>query len=81
MSALCEGHLTAAECVTALQGMARRKAPGLDGLPMEFCLKFWPILGSDLINVVNSCLDAGCLPLSQRVELFRYLLRRVIASI
>jgi len=49
MSALCEGYLTVAECLTALQGMARRKAPGLDGLPMEFYLKFWSVLGSDLL--------------------------------
>ena len=63
-----EGHLSSAECLTALQGMARCKAPGLDGLPREFYLKFWPILGSDLVkvNVLDSCFDAGCLSLSQR---------------
>ena len=66
MAALCEGHLSVAECLTALQGMARRKAPGLDGLPMEFYVKFWSILGSDLVNVLNSCFDSGCLSLSQR---------------
>ena len=66
MAALCEGHLSSAECFTALQGMARRKAPGLDGLPMEFYLRFWSVLGSDLVNVLNSCFDAGCLCLSQR---------------
>ena len=66
MAALCEGHLTPDECLAALQGMARRKAPGLDGFPMEFYLKFWPILGPDLVNVLNSCFDAGCLSLSQR---------------
>ena len=66
MAALCDGHLTSAECFTALQGMARRKAPGLDGLPMEFYIKFWPILGSDLVDVLNSCVDSGCLSLSQR---------------
>ena len=62
----CEGHLTADECLIALQGMARRKAPGLDGLPMEFYLKFWNVLGSDLVSVLNPCLDSGCLALSQR---------------
>ena len=62
----CEGHLTADECLLALQGMARRKAPGLDGLPMEFFLKFWSVLGSDLVSVLNSCLDSGSLSLSQR---------------
>ena len=66
MAALCQGHLASAECFTALHGMARRKPPGLDGLPMEFYLKFWPILGDDLVNVLNSCFDAGCLSLSQR---------------
>ena len=63
MAALCEGHLSVAECLTALQGMARCKAPGL---PMEFYVKFWSILGSDLVNVLNSCFDSGCLSLSQR---------------
>ena len=61
----CEGHLSVSECFAALQGMARRKAPGLDGLPMEFYLKFWSVMGSDLVDVLNSCLDSGCLSLSQ----------------
>ena len=43
----------------------RRKAPGLDGLPMEFYLKFWNVLGADLVSVLNSCLDSGSLSLSQ----------------
>ena len=63
--AYCEGHLTAAACLAALQGMARRKASGLDGLPMEFHLKFSPVLGPDLVSVLNSCFDAGVLSLSQ----------------
>ncbi len=66
MAALCEGLLTAEECLSALQGMARRKTPGLDGFPMEFYLKFWPVLGLDLVNVLNSCFLSGCLSLSQR---------------
>lgn len=65
-AALCEGHLMPDECFTALQGMARQKAPGLDGLPMEFYVKFWSVLGSDLVAVLNSCLDSGSLSLSQR---------------
>ena len=62
----CEGHLTVEECFVALQGMARRKAPGLDGFPMEFYLKFWDVLGPDLVAVLNSCFDSGVLSLSQR---------------
>ena len=67
----CEGHLTADECLLALQGMARRKAPSLDGLRMEFYLKFWNVLGGDLVSVLNSCLDSASLPPSaQRCDLF-----------
>lgn len=65
-AALCEGLLTSEECFTALNGMARRKAPGLDGLPMEFYVKFWNVLGADLVSVLNSCFVSGCLSLSQR---------------
>ena len=36
----CEGSLTLDECHKALIGMAHRKAPGLDGFPMEFYVKF-----------------------------------------
>ena len=42
-------------CLSALQGMDRWKAPGDDGLPMEFYAKFWDVLGSDLVRVLNFC--------------------------
>ena len=61
----CEGHLTADDCFLALQGISRRKAPGLDGLPIEFSVKFWNVLGGDFVSVLNSCLDSGSLSLSQ----------------
>ena len=52
MAGSCEGHLTPDECFTALQGMARRKAPGLDGFPMEFYkLAAWVIAGR-LLKVI-----------------------------
>ena len=62
----CEGLLSVEECSAALKGMARRKAPGSDGLPMEFYLKFWDLLGEDLVCVLNSCFKSGRLSLSQR---------------
>ena len=62
----CEGDLPLEECFAALSGMGRRKAPGLDGLPMEFYLKFWHELGHDLVMVLNSCFRVGRLYLSQR---------------
>ena len=37
--------------------MAKGKSPGSDGLPMEFYLAFWDVLGSDLVEVLNSSFD------------------------
>ena len=62
----CEGPLMVAECHQALLGMARRKAPGLDGLPAEFYIHFWDVLGVDLVEVFNFCFSAGFLTASQR---------------
>ena len=64
-AALCEGLLAVEECFAALKGMARSKAPGSDGLPMEFYLKFWHVLCADLVAVLNSCFVSGSLSLSQ----------------
>lgn len=65
-SATCEGPLSLEECFSALSGMARGKAPGCDGLPMEFFLKFWNLLGQDLVNVLNFSFQSGHLSRSQR---------------
>ena len=65
-SEVCEGLLSQGECFAALQGMARGKAPGCDGLPMEFYLKFWHVLGLDLVCVLNSAFGLGSLSRSQR---------------
>lgn len=40
--------LSVHEVHKALEGMARGKFPGSDGLPMEFYLTFWDSIGSDL---------------------------------
>lgn len=52
-AASCNGLLSVVECHVALLGMARRKAPGSDGLPMEFYVKFWDIIGEVLVCVLN----------------------------
>ena len=59
------------ECYKALTGMAHRKAPGLDDFPMEFYVKFWSVLGSDLVDVLNSCYHSVFVSLS--VQRYYYL--------
>ena len=63
---LCEGDLTVSECLKAVQGMARNKTPGLNGLQAEFYLALWPVLGSDLDDVLNFAFRVGFLSVSQR---------------
>ena len=46
--------------------MARGKASGCDGLPMEFYFKFWDVLGNDLVLVLNSAYCLVLLSCSQR---------------
>ena len=62
----CEGPLTVAECHQALLGMARKKAPGSDGLHAEFYIRFWDVPGADLVEVFNFCFSAGFLTRSRR---------------
>lgn len=65
----CEGLLSSAEVFAALNGMARGKTPGSDGLPAEFYLAFWNTLGSDLVDVLNASFNPGLLSKSQRTAI------------
>ena len=73
---LCDGPLSFNECFAALNGMVRGKSPGSDGLPMEFYVKFWPILGTDLVNVLNSCYLSGVMSLTQRRGLISLIFKK-----
>ena len=42
--------------------MLRNKSPGVDGLPAEFYVRFWNLLGPDLVQVYNSSFSHGMLP-------------------
>jgi hypothetical protein len=62
----CEGLLTSDECHDALAGMSNNKSPGLDGLPKEFYATFWPLLGADLVAVLNTSFHVGFLSTTMR---------------
>lgn len=61
-----EASLSAQELQGALQSMQSGKAPGIDGLPVEFYKAFWPVIGPDLLDVLRDSLRRGRLPLSGR---------------
>ncbi len=72
--------LTIEEVFNALQSMKNGKAPGLDGLPVEFYKAYWHLLGEDLLAVLSDSLDKGQLPLSCRRAVLTYFLRKVISK-
>lgn len=54
------------ELRAALQSMQGQRAPGIDGLTVEFYKAFWSILAPDVLDVFNESLASGSLPLSCR---------------
>ncbi|KAJ3584387.1 hypothetical protein NHX12_014882, partial [Muraenolepis orangiensis] len=54
------------ELQTALQGMQGRRAPGIDGLSVEFYKAYWDVLSNDLLDVFNESLASGSMPVSCR---------------
>ena len=42
------------ECYKLIKDFQNNKAPGIDGLGKEFYLRFWNIIGEDLVEVLNN---------------------------
>ena len=42
------------------------KSPGIDGLPKEFYVAFWHLVGKDLNQVLQGSIEQGELPLSMK---------------
>ncbi|KAI7804071.1 pol-like protein [Triplophysa rosa] len=68
--------LTLGELHRALQGMNLGKAPGIDGLPVDFYKSFWSVIGEDLLEVLNDSLAGGLMPLSCRRAVLTLLPKR-----
>ncbi|KAK3566097.1 hypothetical protein QTP86_025692, partial [Hemibagrus guttatus] len=63
-NAALEGPLVLEELHAALNNMPGGKAPGIDGLPVEFYKFFCKELGEDLLEVLEESCRESCLPLS-----------------
>ena len=63
---MCEGKVSAEECLKDLNDFQNEKSPGTDGLPAEFYKFFWKELHLDMIKSFNFAFDTGTLTISQR---------------
>ena len=68
---ICEGPITLNELYEAASQMSFSKTPGLDGLPIEFYLKFWGRIGTILVDIFNESFNLGHLPSSQQISIIR----------
>ena len=55
----CEDKITLEECAIVLESFQSNKAPGNDGIPVEFYKHFWPLISEPFINCVNECFEKG----------------------
>jgi hypothetical protein len=62
---ICEGKVIEEKCSNAINNMKSNKAPGLDGLTVEFYRESWGKVNFFLIDVLNKSYDEKLLSFSQ----------------
>ena len=63
---LCDGPITEAECINAINGFKKDKTPGTDGFSAEFYKFFWPKLRAEILTSFQFAFQTGSLSISQR---------------
>ena len=58
--------ITDQEIFNAVKGLNPNKAPGIDGIPIEFYQKFWDIIKSEVINIVKNIITGKLLQHHQK---------------
>ena len=59
-----DSALTFEGVTKAVYQLTSRRAPGIDGLPVDFYKAFWGVIGEDLFSVFQACFEAKMLPKS-----------------
>ena len=62
----CEGKITSNECAKALETFQLNKAPGNDGISIEFYKTFWSLISEPFIRCANECFERGEMSSSQK---------------
>ena len=70
------GQISLAELSASLKSLNTAKAPGSDGLTVEFFSKFWNLLGPLLLEVINKCFADGELTDSTKSSVTRLIFKK-----
>ena len=62
MNETLEQEITVEELASAIRSMAKGKAPGHDGIPIEFFQLLWTTIGPDFYRMLRKGFDEGKLP-------------------
>ena len=73
---LCDAPLSEKECWNAMKAMKKNKAPGDDGLPIEFYVKFWEDIKVILMKVYKESYLKGSLPTSLRQSVISLIFKK-----
>ena len=63
---LCDGPITVAESINAINGFKKDKTPGTDGFSAEFYKFFWPELRVEMLSSFHFAFQTGSLSIIQR---------------
>ena len=72
----CERNLELSELEQGMDHLPSGKSPGLDGLPVEFYRKLWPIIKLDFFEMVQEVQNLGVLSDSQRKGAIRLVFKK-----
>ena len=63
---ILESNVTNNEIFRAIKAMNTNKAPGLDGIPIEFYLYYWDIIKNEFVQVIQNIVNGMLLNETQR---------------
>lgn len=71
-----DGPITLQECEAAARDMRKGKSPGPDGIPPEFYLTFWPLMGPLLVDMIQYSIKEGSFSRDVNSALISLLLKK-----
>ena len=75
-STVCEGRITKGECERSLNTISSDKAPGYDGLSIEFYRHFWNEIGDMVVNSYNEAFESCNLAESHKLSILSLIFKK-----